>query len=183
MAEIERYDLHPGEAAPPFSLPGVDGRNWALADFSDAPVLVVVFWCNHCPYVQAWEGRTIDLAKRYASKGVRFVLINSNDAKAYPDDRFDRMVARAKEKGYPFPYLHDETQEVARTYGARVTPHPLVFDQDRRLRYQGRIDDQYEHPESVKERYLERALDAVLAGQSPSPPERPVLGCSVKWVA
>jgi peroxiredoxin len=183
MAEIDRYDLHPGDAAPPFSLPGVDGRTYSLADFSDAPALAVVFWCNHCPYVQAWEGRTIDLAKRYASKGVRFVLINSNDDRAYPDDRFDRMVERAKEKGYPFPYLRDATQEVARRYGARVTPHPLLFGPDRRLRYQGRIDDQYDRPDAVKKRYLERAIDAVLAEKSVTPSERPVLGCSVKWRA
>src|SRR5579871_5227792 len=113
MAEIDRFDLHPGDAAPPFSLPGVDGRTYTLDDFRDAPVLVVTFWCNHCPYVQAWEGRLIDLARRMASRGVRFVLINANDDHAYPDDSFERMAARSREFGYPFPYLRDASQAVA----------------------------------------------------------------------
>jgi hypothetical protein len=143
----------------------------------------VVFWCNHCPYVLAWERRTIELAQRFAGRGVRFVLINANDDVAYPEDRFDRMAARAKEQQYPFPYLHDRTQDVAHRYGARVTPHPLVFDAERRLRYQGRIDDQYDHPEAVRYRYLEEALEAVLAGAPVTRAERPVLGCSVKWRA
>ena len=183
MAEIAQFDLHAGDPAPEFSLPGVDGRTWSLKDFADARVLVVVFWCNHCPYVQAWEGRTIDLGRRFADRGVRFVLVNANNDVEYPEDRFDRMVARAKEKGYPFPYLRDESQSVARKYGARVTPHAMVFDAGRRLRYQGRIDDQYDHPEAVRARYLQDAIEAVLAGRAVSPAERPVLGCSVKWRA
>jgi peroxiredoxin len=183
MAEIDRFDLHVGDLAPPFSMPGVDGRQWALPDFADASALVVVFWCNHCPYVQAWEGRTIDLGRKYAAQGVRFVLINSNDDHAYPDDRFDRMAARAKEKGYPFPYLRDASQSVAHAYGARVTPHPMVFDGQQRLRFQGKIDDAYDHPEAVAHRYLDGAIAEVLAGRAVDPPERPVLGCSVKWRA
>ena len=181
MAEIGRFELHPGDAAPPFSLPGTDGRPHALAEFAEAPVLVVVFWCNHCPYVQAWEGRMVDIGRRYAEKGVRFVLINANDDRAYPDDRFDRMVARAKEHGYPFPYLRDADQAVAKAYGARVTPHPMVFDAARRLAYQGPIDDAYDRPDRVRSHYLEEALDAALSGRAVTPAERPVLGCSVKW--
>ncbi|MCI4367267.1 MAG: thioredoxin family protein [Thermoplasmata archaeon] len=183
MAEIDRFELHPGDPAPDFSLPGVDGRTWSLADLSGAPAFVVVFWCNHCPYVQAWEARTIALARRYEGRGVKFVLINANDDVTYPDDRFERMAARAKEKGYPFPYLRDDSQEVAHRFGARVTPHPMVFDGAGRLRYQGRIDDQYDHPEAVRERYLQDAIDAVLEGRPVTPAERPVLGCSVKWRA
>jgi peroxiredoxin len=183
MAEIDSFELRPGSAAPDFSLPGVDGRTWSLDDFEKSRALAVVFWCNHCPYVLAWESRTIDLAKRFAGRGVQFVLINANDDVRYPDDRFDRMVARAKSQGYPFPYLRDESQEVAHRYGARVTPHPMVFDQERRLRYQGRIDDQYDRPDAVRERYLEQALESVLAGTTVTPSERPVLGCSVKWRA
>ena len=181
MAELETFHLHSGDAAPPFSLPGVDGRMWSLSDFKDSPFLVVTFWCNHCPYVQAWEGRTIALQKEFASKGVRFVLINSNDDQSYPDDRFDRMVARAKEKGYPFPYLRDATQDVAHAYGALVTPHPMLFGPDRRLLFQGRIDDNHSAPDRVKHRFLREALEAATARRPIPEAELPVLGCSVKW--
>ena len=181
MAEISEFKLHPGDRALDFNLPSVDGRNYRLRDFAKSRFLVVSFWCNHCPYVQAWEGRMIALGNRYRSQGVGFVLINSNDAVAYPDDRFERMVERSKAKAYPFPYLRDETQEVAHAYGALVTPHPMLFGPDRTLLFQGRIDDDHQHPERVKERYLETALDQALAGKSVAQPELPVLGCSVKW--
>lgn len=181
MAELDTFRLRPGDPAPAFSLRGVDGKTWTLNDFRESPWLVVTFWCNHCPYVQAWEGRAIALQREFASKGVRFVLINSNDDRAYPDDRYERMVARAKEKGYPFPYLRDETQGVARAYGALVTPHPMVFGPDRRLVYQGRIDDNHEDPNRVKRSFLRDALTAALAGRPVAPAELPVLGCSVKW--
>ena len=181
MAELSNFRMHPGDAAPEFALPGVDGKAWRLADFGDAKVLVVTFWCNHCPYVQGWESRAIALAHDQAPRGVRFVMINANDAAAYPDDSFDRMKERSAAKGYPFPYLRDETQEVARSYGALVTPHPMVFGPDRRLRFQGRIDDSHDDAGKVKERYLARAIDDALAGRPSVPAERPVLGCSVKW--
>ncbi|HEY6237923.1 MAG TPA: thioredoxin family protein [Thermoplasmata archaeon] len=181
MAELSNFGLHPKDAAPDFELPGVDGRMHRLSEWKERPYLIVAFWCNHCPYVQGWEGRMIDLARRYEPKGVGVVLINSNDARQYPDDRFDRMVERAREKNYPFPYLHDERQSVARAYGALVTPHPMVFGPDRTLRFQGRIDDNHEHPSAVRHRYLEDALDALLAGRPVERPELPVLGCSVKW--
>jgi peroxiredoxin len=183
MAELDRFTLRPGDPAPDFSLPGVDGKSWNLSDFSDAKLLTVMFWCNHCPYVQAWEGRAIELAQRYGAQGVRFVAINSNDDHAYPDDRFEKMVERARTYGYPFPYLRDDSQEVAHAYGALVTPHPLVFDAQRHLVFQGRIDDRHDRPEEVRHRYLADALDAALAGRTVTPPERPVLGCSVKWRA
>ncbi len=181
MAELTTFQLHAGDAAPPFSLPGVDGKTWSLSDFKDIPFLVVTFWCNHCPYVQAWEGRTIALQKEFASKGVRFVLINANDDREYPEDRFERMVARAKEKGYPFPYLRDASQNVARAYGALVTPHPMLFGPDRRLLFQGRIDDNHSEPSRVKHRFLRDALEAAIAGRPIPEAELPVLGCSVKW--
>ncbi len=182
MAELTAFKLHPGDPAPPFSLPGVDGKSWTLADFAETPWLVVTFWCNHCPYVRAWEGRAIQLQKEYLARGVRFVMINANEATNYPDDRFDRMVARAREKAYPFPYLRDETQQVARAYGALVTPHPMLFGPDRRLRFQGRIDDNYDRPDRVRRRYLQEALDASLGGKPVADPELSVLGCSVKWL-
>jgi len=181
MAELETFRLHPGDPAPDFALPGVDGRTWKLADFGDKPLLAVVFWCNHCPYVLAWESRMIEIARRYGPKGVGFVLINANDAVAYPTDGFDAMVRRAHEHGYPFPYLRDDSQAVAHAYGALVTPHPMLFDRERHLLFQGRIDDNHEHPERVKEHYLERALDQGLAGRPVSPPALPVAGCTVKW--
>ena len=181
MAELATFRLHPGDKAPEFSLPGTDGRVHSLAEFSATPYLLVVFWCNHCPYVQAWEGRMLDLARKFAPLGVATVLVNSNDARQYPDDRFDRMVQRAREKGYPMPYLHDESQAVARAYGALVTPHPMLFGPDRRLLFQGRIDDDHESPGSVRHRFLDEAIHAALRGTAPEPGELPVLGCSVKW--
>jgi peroxiredoxin len=181
MAELATFQLKPGDAAPPFSLPGTDGRTWSLGSFEDRRLLLVAFWCNHCPYVQAWEGRMVDLGRRYGPKGVGFVLINSNDAAAYPTDGFEAMVARARDKQYPFPYLRDDSQSVAHAYGALVTPHPMLFDTQRRLLFQGRIDDSHDHPERVKERYLERALDQALAGSPVRPSALPVAGCTVKW--
>ncbi len=182
MAELDRFALPTGSKAPEFSLPGTDGRTWALRDFESQKLLVVMFWCNHCPYVLKWEDRAIELARRYGPKGVAFAAINANDATGYPDDSFDRMVERAKAKGYPFPYLRDESQDVARRYGALVTPHPMLFDRERKLLYQGRIDDNPDRPDAVRHRYLEEALDAALAGRRVDPPTRSVLGCSVKWV-
>lgn len=181
MAELSTFRLHPGDAAPDFALPGTDGATRRLSEFADRPLLLVVFWCNHCPYVQAWESRMIEIGRRYGPRGVAIVLINSNDAEAYPDDGPEAMALRAREKGYPFPYLRDESQEVARDYGALVTPHPMLFGPDRRLLFQGRIDDDHQHPERVKHRYLEAAIEQALAGRPVSPSELPVAGCTVKW--
>lgn len=183
MAELAAFRLHPGDHAPDFDLPGVDGRHHALHDFDKSPHLLVVFWCNHCPYVQAWESRMVEIGRRYGPKGVATVLINANDAVEYPDDRFERMVERAKAHAYPFPYLRDETQTVAHAYGALVTPHPMLFGPDRRLVFQGRIDDRHDDPARVRHKYLESALDAALAGARVEPAELPVVGCSVKWRA
>jgi len=180
MAEIREFKLHPGAPAPDFELQGVDGKTYSLGTFR-SPFLLVVFWCNHCPYVQAWEGRMIEIGRRYAGKGVEVVLINSNDARAYPEDRLESMVRRAAEKKYPFPYLVDESQAIARAYGALVTPHPMLFGPDRKLLYQGRIDNDHQHPERVTEKYLERAIDQALALQAVVPSELPVAGCTVKW--
>jgi peroxiredoxin len=182
MAELHEFQLHAGDNAPDFALPAVDGKTYRLSDFSKEPLLLVTFWCNHCPYVQGWENRMVELGRKYSPKGVGFVLINSNDARAYPEDRFDSMVQRAKDHHYPFPYLHDESQKVAHAYGALVTPHPMLFDRDRKLLYQGRIDNDHQHPERVTEHYLERALDQALAGQKVEPSELSVAGCSVKWL-
>jgi len=181
MAELAKFALHPGDIAPDFALPATDGKTYRRDDFSKSKLLLVSFWCNHCPYVQAWESRMIELGNQYLAKGVAFVLINSNDPTSYPEDRFERMVDRARQKKYPFPYLHDASQTVARDYGALVTPHPMLFGSERRLLFQGRIDDNHEHPEQVKKRFLREAIDHALAGRSIAQPELPVLGCSVKW--
>lgn len=182
MAELADFRLHAGDPAPDFALPGTDGKSYRLSDFAAQSLLVVTFWCNHCPYVQAWEGRMVEIGRKYTPKGVGFVLINSNDARAYPEDRFESMVQRARAHHYPFPYLHDETQETAHAYGALVTPHPMLFDRDRKLLFQGRIDNDHQHPERVTERYLERAIDQALSGGTVRPTELPVAGCSVKWL-
>ena len=183
MAELGEFKLHPGDAAPDFALPGVDGKTHTLVEYKDKPLLLVAFWCNHCPYVQAWEGRMIDLGRRYAPKGLQVVLINSNDARAYPEDRLESMVQRAREKGYPFPYLVDESQEVAHSYGALVTPHPMLFGADRKLLFQGKIDNDHQHAERAKEKYLERAIEQALQHQPVQPAELTVAGCTVKWRA
>ena len=181
MAELASFALHSGALAPSFALPDTNGREVTSEQFADRRFLLVVFWCNHCPYVQAWEGRMIDIGRRYAPLGVQVVLINSNDEEAYPDDRMERMVERAREKQYPFPYLRDGSQQVARAYGALVTPHAMLFGPDRRLLFQGRIDDNHAEPSRVRHHYLTDALDAAIAGRPIPQPELSVLGCSVKW--
>jgi peroxiredoxin len=181
MAELESFSLHIGDPAPDFALPGTDGKTYRRDDFAQSKHLLVVFWCNHCPYVQGWEGRMIDIGREYARQGVATVLINANDIKAFPDDRPERMAERAKSKGYPFPYLFDESQKVAHAYGALVTPHPMLFGPDRKLVYQGRIDDNHEDAGAAKHAYLREALDAAIAGKKVQPAERAVAGCSVKW--
>lgn len=172
-----------GELAPDFSLPGVDQQHYTLQSFSQKPVLVVVFSCNHCPYVQAYEDRLIEIQRDYAERGVQLVAINANDDVKYPEDSFDHMVARAKAKGFNFPYLRDAAQQVARAYGATHTPHLFVFDQDRRLRYTGKIDDNWQRPEAVSRRYLRDALDALLEDKQPAEPTTHAIGCSIKWAS
>ncbi len=174
-------NLKIGDKAISFDLPGVDGRRHALADYADKPVLAVIFSCNHCPYVRAWEDRMIQIQADYADKGVQFVAINANDAVKYPSDSFEAMVERAREKGFNFPYLHDESQEIARAYGAQRTPEVFVFDRERRLCYHGAIDDNYEDPGAVRQHYLRAALDAVLAGKPAPVAETPPVGCTIKW--
>jgi peroxiredoxin len=170
-----------GAACPAFSLPAVDGRTYAREDFAASPVLVVMFICNHCPYVKAVEDRLIRLAREYGPRGAQLVGICSNDAATYPDDSFDRLAARWREREYGFPYLHDEPQTVARAFGAVCTPDIFVYDRDRRLAYRGRIDDSWKDESKVTSRDLAVALDALLAGRAPEAKQRPSMGCSIKW--
>ncbi|MBI4062739.1 MAG: thioredoxin family protein [Elusimicrobia bacterium] len=170
-----------GNKAPDFDLTGVDGKKCSLKNFADKPALAVIFSCNHCPYVIAYEDRMAAIQKEFGSKGLQVVTINSNEDQNYPEDSFDNMKKRAKEKNFPFPYLRDETQAVAKAYGAAKTPHVFLFDKNRALVYAGTIDDNWEHPEKVKLRYLALAIEAVLSGRPPNPKETFPVGCSIKW--
>lgn len=169
-----------GAEAPQFDLPGVDGQNHSLDSYAEAEVLVLVQSCNHCPYVQAWEGRLSAIASDYADRGVRVVAVNSNDADSHPEDSFEEMQKRSQEQGFTFDYLYDEPQAVARALEAERTPEVFVYDHDRRLRYHGAIDDNRDET-GASQRYLRDALDAVLAGQDPPVAETPPVGCTVKW--
>jgi peroxiredoxin len=169
-----------GVTAPSFDLPGVDGRNHTLDEYADAPVLVLVQSCNHCPYVQAWEDRLNETQRDYADRGVRIVAISSNDADAYPEDGFPEMQRRAGSKGFAFDYLHDADQAVAQTLGSSRTPEVFLFDRERRLAYHGAIDDSRDET-AVTQHYLRDALDAVLQGREPPVAETQPVGCTVKW--
>jgi peroxiredoxin len=166
--------------APTFDLPGIDGRNHTLSEYADVPVLVLVQSCNHCPYVLAWEDRINALQREYADRGVQIVAINSNDATTHPGDSFENMVAHAREAGYAFDYLHDESQEIARTLGSERTPEAFVYDADRRLVYHGAVDDSREEAD-VTTSYLRDAIEAALAGEMPPITDTPPVGCTVKW--
>jgi peroxiredoxin len=181
MALTESRDLALGTPCPDFRLRSVDGRTVARDDFRDRRALVVMFICNHCPYVQAVEDRIIALGREYGPRGVQLVGICSNDPTDYPDDRPERLLSRWRDKGYGFPYLIDETQDVARAFGAVCTPDLYVFDRERRLAYHGRLDDNWQQPAKVKRRDLAAALDAILESRAPSREQTHSIGCSIKW--
>ncbi len=165
----------------PFALKGTDGRVHRADDAAKAKVFGVIFHCNHCPYAQAWESRLIQVQRDYAGRGVQLVLINANDPVEYPGDSFEQMQRRAQDKQYPFPYLVDETQDIAKQYGATRTPEVFLFDEKRILRYHGAPDDNYEDVNAVRHPYLRDALDAVLAGTPPKVRETKPVGCTIKW--
>jgi peroxiredoxin len=169
-----------GAQAPDFSLPAVDGGTRTLHDYADRKVLAIVQSCNHCPYVQAWEGRMSELQTAYRDRGFALVAVSSNDAEKYPEDSFEAMVGRAREQGFTFDYLYDESQELARALGAERTPEVFLFDADRRLVYHGAIDDDRDGT-AVTQHYLRDAIEAVMAGGTPSVQETPAVGCTVKW--
>jgi len=175
------FTLELGEAAPDFSLPATDGKQYSLTTFSDTPILVVFFTCNHCPYVLGSDEITRASAEKFAPKGVKFVAINSNDTVVHPDDDFDHMVARMREQDFPWVYLRDESQDVARAYGALRTPHFYVFDADRRLVYTGRGVDSPKDPEKMTVNNLDLALEEAVAGTSITVPLTNPIGCNVKW--
>jgi len=168
-----------GDQAPEFELPDTEGTPWS-SDVAGAPATVVVFTCNHCPYALAWHDRILDAARDYAGKGVRFLAISSNDAERYPRDSYEAMRKRVAAEHWPMPYLYDESQAVARAYGAKTTPDVFVLDSGRRLRYRGAPDADHDDP-SQNAQWLRDALDAVLAGTEPARPETRPVGCSIKW--
>jgi peroxiredoxin len=174
MARMARLTL--GDPAPPFELPGVDGRTHSLQDYREQPV-AVVFSCCHCPYVVAWEDRINGVARDYAGRA-GLVAINSNAG--YLGDSFEDMERRAGEKGFVFPFLYDETQEAATAYSAARTPEVFLFDAEHRLVYHGAPDSDHSDPDGA-EPYLREALDATLGGGSPDTAETPPVGCTIKW--
>lgn len=173
-----------GTRAPDFSLVNVDGRTVSLADFKNAPALLVIFMCNHCPFVKHLAGALAQFADEYMAKGAAVVGINSNDVATHPADSPEQMVREAEERGYQFPYLYDESQEVAKAYRAACTPDFFLFDEGRRLAYRGQFDDS--RPDSgipITGKDLRAAVDAVLAGKKPSEKQLPSIGCNIKWKA
>jgi peroxiredoxin len=167
-----------GDKAPVFELTDTDGVAWSSADGGSATV--VVFTCNHCPYALAWQDRLADAARDYADRGVRFLAVSSNDAQRYPRDSFEAMKARVAAEDWPMPYLYDESQDVARAYGAKTTPDVFVLDSSSTLRYRGAPDSDYDDP-GQRASWLREALDAVIAGDEPARAETKPVGCSIKW--
>ena len=175
------FTLDIGARAPDFKLPATDGKTYSLGDFDDSAVVVVFFTCNHCPAVKGSDEVTRATAEKFAPRGVRFVGINSNSKVTHPEDSFEGMVARMEELKLPWPYLHDEGQEVALAYGALKTPHFFVFDKDRRLVYTGRGVDNPNNASKMTVNDLDMALAEVVEGKPVSTPRTNPLGCNVKW--
>ncbi len=171
-----------GSKAPDFRLPDTDGTMVALDDFKDAPAYLIMFICNHCPYVKHVRPELAKLTREYRDKGVAVVGISANDVTTHPDDSPERMAREKAEAGYTFPYLYDETQEVAQAYQAACTPDFFVFDRDRKLVYRGQMDDSRPgNGKPLTGKDLRAALDAVLGGQPVDPDQKPSIGCNIKW--
>lgn len=170
-----------GTPAPDFNLPGTDNKTYSLESFKDKKVLVVIFMCNHCPYVMAVLRRLINLQKEYADKSVQLVGINSNDIEKYPDDSPENMKELVEKKQLPFPYLFDASQEVAKAYDAVCTPDIYVYGEERKLLYRGRVDDNWQHPDEITRHDLKDAIEAILTGQPVSDDQVSSMGCSIKW--
>lgn len=175
------FTLELGQPAPDFNLPATDGQTYTLADFADTDVLVIFFTCNHCPFVINSDELTRATADKFAGRGVRFVGINANSANTYAEDSFQHMVERMNEHNFPWVYLHDAKQDIARAYGALKTPHFYVFDRDRKLVYTGRAVDSPRVPEKVTTHELDDALEQALGNKPISTPLTNPVGCNVKW--
>lgn len=182
--ESENDGLNVGDVATSFKLPNVDGKMVSLDSYRDAKGFIVVFTCNTCPYAKLYESRIIDLDKKYSSKGYPVIAINPNDVSKQPGDTMEKMKERSAEKGFTFPYLRDDDQAVAKAFGATKTPHIYVLNKESgklRVEYIGAIDDSPSEIADVSKRYVEDAIDALLAGQKPTVTSKRAIGCTIKW--
>src|SRR5246127_2779291 len=173
-----------GDKAADFKLKNVDGKMVSMADYKDAKGIIVVFTCNHCPFAKKYESRIMDLDKNFKSKGFPVIAISPNDPTLVADDSFENMQKLAKEKKYSFPYLIDETQETAKTYGATKTPHVYLLQKEKNefiVKYIGAIDDNADDEKAVKEKYVENAIANLLAGKPVNPETTKAIGCGIKW--
>lgn len=181
MVLLESKDVSMGMEAPDFSLKGVDDKMHNLAEYSEAEIFVIVFMCNHCPYVQAiWE-RLIVLQEKFLDKNVQFIGINPNFHPDYPEDSLEKMKQYHGKYEMNFPYLIDESQEVAKAYGAQCTPDIFVYNDEKKLAYHGRLDDNWQNPDHVEKEELSEAIEVLLQGEIPSEEQNPAMGCSIKW--
>jgi len=182
MALTPSTMLKLGTGAPDFRLPNTEGRIISLEDFTGAPALLVIFMCNHCPYVKHIRPALASLAKEFQAKGLAIVGINANDAAKYPDDSPEKMVDEVAMAGYTFPYLYDETQKIAQAYHAACTPDFFLFDKNRKLVYRGQFDDSRPgNNVPLSGNDLREAVTAVLAGKQVNPDQKPSIGCNIKW--
>ena len=177
----QNLKLKIGDQAPDFMLPDVDGKVYRLNDFKSKKVLVIIFMCNHCPYVQGYIDRIKSIQADYGIKSVQVIGINANDEVNYPLDGFDKMVEVSKSKKLNFPYMRDEQQKTASDYGAQCTPECFVFDAKRQLRYHGRIDDNHKDEKNVQTHDLRNAIEALLHDRKVAIELTPAIGCSIKW--
>lgn len=169
-----------GSTVPDFRLRGTDGKEYSLYE-NIKNAAIVIFSCNHCPYVQAYEERIKKIQQDFAARGVQILAVSSNDEDTYPEDSFENMKKRANERHFNFPYLFDSTQEAAKAYDASHTPEIFLIDKNRRLAFHGKIDDNWKEPENVKSSYLREALNELLEGKDISVPETFTIGCTIKW--
>ncbi len=179
--EKKGYDI--GDNATDFKLKNVDGKMVSLADYKEAKGFVIVFTCNHCPYAEAYESRIIALDKKYKEKGYPVIAINPNDPEVNKDDSYEKMIIRAEERGFTFPYLFDDGQKIYPKYGATRTPHIFILKKDgykNIVSYIGAIDDNFEDASAVKKKYAENAIDALLKGEKPNPETTKAIGCTIK---
>jgi len=181
MVLLESLKLPMGTTIIDFNLPATDEKEYSVDSFKDKDIIVIIFMCNHCPYVHAIIDRLISIQHDYGNRGIQLVGINSNDPDSYPEDSFDAMREWVQEKGINFVYLHDENQEIAKAYKAQCTPDIYVFDRARQLVYHGRIDDSWQDESKVTQNELKDALDAILKGDTVSKKQNPTIGCSIKW--
>lgn len=184
ITSVSMAGYNVGDKVNDFKLKNVDGKMVSLSDYKDAKGVIVIFTCNHCPYAQAYEQRIMDLDKMYSAKGYPVVAINPNDPVAYPADSFEEMIKRSKEKSYSFPYLIDETQDIAKTFGAAKTPHVYLLSKNKdvyTVEYIGAIDDNSESAADVKTKYVENAIAELSSGKKVSVNSTKAIGCSIKW--